>query len=81
MVGTGRRNSHTTALAPTANNAIIVGTSPTIEPENANVFVQQTRVGSFLVKNKFLQGILKQRGMDTSEIWKSITHTNTLQKN
>lgn len=72
MVGTGRRNSHLTAIAPTANNAIIVGTSPSIEPENGNAYVQQTRIGNFLVKNKFLEQILDNLGMNTEEVWLGI---------
>ena len=71
--GTGRRNSHLLAVAPTANNAIIIGTSPSIEPQPANVYLQKTRIGSFVVKNKFLKEHLAKLGLDTEETWKSIT--------
>lgn len=71
--GTGRRNSHLLAVAPTANNAIIIGTSPSIEPQPANVFLQKTRIGSFVVKNKFLEAHLERLGLNTEEVWKSIT--------
>jgi ribonucleoside-diphosphate reductase alpha chain len=70
--GTGRRNSHLLAIAPTANNATIVGTSASIEAENGNAYVQQTRIGNFLVKNKFLEPQLEKLGMNNAETWKSI---------
>ena len=52
-VGTGRRNSHLLAIAPNANSAIILDTSPSIEPWKSNAFTHRTRAGSFLSKNKF----------------------------
>lgn len=71
--GTGRRNSHLLAVAPTANNAIIIGTTPSIEPQPANVYVQKTRIGTFAVKNKFLEDYLESIGKNTDEVWNSIT--------
>ena len=73
MRGTGRRNSHLLALAPTANNAILVGTSPSIEPDNSNLFVHKTRVGSFLVKDKYLEIELDKIGLNTNIVWKKIS--------
>lgn len=70
--GSGRRNSHVMALAPTANNAIIVGTSPSIEPDNGNAYTHDTRVGMFLVKDKYLEEELVARGLNTDEVWLSI---------
>ena len=32
MIGSGRRNAHCLAIAPNANSSMIVGTSPSIEP-------------------------------------------------
>ncbi|KAA0573436.1 ribonucleoside-diphosphate reductase subunit alpha [Azospirillum sp. Sh1] len=72
MVGTGRRNSHLLSIAPTANNASIVGTSPGIDPWKANAFAHRTRVGTHLVKNRHLEARLEQLGRNTDEVWQDI---------
>lgn len=59
MTGTGRRNSHLLALAPNSNNSVILGTSPSIEPINGNAYNHSTRAGSHLVKNPYLERIMK----------------------
>jgi ribonucleoside-diphosphate reductase alpha chain len=64
MRGTGLRNSRRLALAPNSNNAIILGTSPSIEPLSSNAYTHSTRAGSFLVKNKYLDKILKEINKD-----------------
>jgi ribonucleoside-diphosphate reductase alpha chain len=57
--GTGRRFSHTQAIAPNASSSIIMGnTSPSIEPWRANAYRQDTLSGSFLNKNKYLDAII-----------------------
>ena len=72
-VGEQRRFSYTTAIAPTASISIIAGgTSPCIEPLNANIFTQKTLTGSFEVRNKYLTKLLKSIGKDTQEVWDSI---------
>lgn len=76
MEGTGRRNAYLLAVAPTANNAIIVGVSPSIEPDNANLYVQKTRIGSFVIKDKALESELDKLGMNTPDVWQSITVNN-----
>jgi ribonucleoside-diphosphate reductase alpha chain len=58
MLGTGRRNAHLLAVAPTANSSIIAGCSPSIEPWNANTYTHRTRLGSHIVKNKALDELL-----------------------
>jgi ribonucleoside-diphosphate reductase alpha chain len=73
MVGTGMRNAHLLAIAPNATSSIICGsTSPSIEPTRANVYSQKTMSGTFLMKNKYLQKILKEKGIDNDTTWKSI---------
>lgn len=72
-LGSPRRFSHLTAIAPNASSSIICGnTSPSIEPYAANAYTQKTLSGSSLVKNKFLERRLKELGMNTSDIWHSI---------
>lgn len=72
MVGTGRRNAHLLAIAPNANSSIICGCSPSIEPSKSNAFTHRTRAGSHLVKNKYLQKLLKSKDLDTDAVWRSI---------
>tara|TARA_R100000654_G_scaffold2122_7_gene7819 strand:+ start:6531 stop:8438 length:1908 start_codon:yes stop_codon:yes gene_type:complete len=73
MVGTGLRNSCLLAVAPNASSSIICGgTSPSIEPIRANVFTHKTLTGSFKVKNKYLELLLDQRGINNDKTWQSI---------
>jgi ribonucleoside-diphosphate reductase alpha chain len=73
MVGTGMRNAHLLAIAPNATSSIICGsTSPSIEPVRANVYSQKTMSGTFLMKNKYLQQLLKEKNIDNETTWKSI---------
>ena len=70
--GTGRRNSHLLAIAPNASSGVILSTSPSIEPLKANAYTHRTRAGSFLVKNKYLDKLLKQKGQSNDATWTSI---------
>ena len=73
LKGTGKRFSHMTAIAPNASSSIICGnTSPSIEPLRANAFTQKTLSGSFLIKNKYLEKLLEEKGKSTKDVWKSI---------
>lgn len=71
-VGSGKRNSHLLAIAPNASSGIILSTSPSIEPLKANAYTHRTRAGSFLVKNKYLDELLTERGENTDSTWTSI---------
>lgn len=71
-IGSGRRNAHLLAIAPNASSAIILGTSPSIEPNKANAYTHRTRAGSFLVKNKYLEKVLDQYGQNNESNWTSI---------
>lgn len=74
--GVRERFSHKMAIAPTASISIIAGNaSPGIEPIAANVFLQKTLSGSFVVRNRHLHKLLIEKGCDTDEIWSSITLT------
>lgn len=68
------RFSNKMAIAPTASISIIGGnSSPGIEPYAANVFVQKTLSGSFTVRNKHLDKLLTEKGMNNDDIWASIS--------
>ncbi len=72
--GIMERFSHKMAIAPTASISIIAGnSSPGIEPIAANVFLQKTLSGSFTVRNRHLQVLLAEKGMDNDDVWSSIT--------
>jgi ribonucleoside-diphosphate reductase alpha chain len=71
--GFGRRNTHLLAVAPTVSNSTISGGhSAGIEPVAANIFSQKSAKGTFIRKNRVLEELLKTKGKDTSEVWKSI---------
>jgi ribonucleoside-diphosphate reductase alpha chain len=74
--GSGHRNAHLLAIAPNASSSIICGgTSPSIEPYRANVYTHKTLSGSYQVKNKNLESLLKKKGLKAKEleqVWKDI---------
>lgn len=76
--GTGQRFSHMLAIAPNASSSIIMGnTSPSIEPFRANAYRQDTLSGSSLNKNRYLDGIIKEKCTNDSklnyqDVWSSI---------
>jgi ribonucleoside-diphosphate reductase alpha chain len=72
MVGTGFRNSRLFAIAPNANSADLLDTSPSIEPYFRNVFIKSTRAGNFQVKNRNLEKVLESYGLNTDDVWNSI---------
>jgi len=73
MVGSNRRNSCLLAVAPNASSSIICGeTTPSIEPQRANVFTHKTLTGSYQVRNKYLQVLLQEKGLDNERTWKDI---------
>ena len=81
MAGSNRRNSHLLAVAPNASSSIICGgTSPSIEPTRANVYTHKTLSGSYKVKNKYLEKLLRSKKMNTEEVWKDIAaHEGSVQ--
>jgi ribonucleoside-diphosphate reductase alpha chain len=72
-VGTGMRNTHLIAIAPTVSNSKLSGNvSPGIEPWAANVFTEQTAKGTFIRKNQELERILRRVGINNKETWDKI---------
>ena len=71
--GTGFRNTHLRAVAPTVSNSKLAGNvSPGIEPWAANVFTEQSAKGTFIRKNKELEKVLRKVGINTKETWDKI---------
>jgi ribonucleoside-diphosphate reductase alpha chain len=72
-IGTGMRNTHLRAIAPTVSNSKLSGNvSPGIEPWAANVFTEQTAKGTFIRKNPTLERALKKMKKNNRETWDKI---------
>mgnify|MGYP001044610478 CR=1 FL=1 len=72
-VGTGMRNTHLRAIAPTVSNSKLSGDiSPGIEPWAANVFTDQSAKGTFIRRNKSLEQALEDIGLNNDSIWDKI---------
>jgi len=72
-VGTGFRNTHLRAIAPTVSNSKLAGNvSPGIEPWAANVFTEQSAKGTFIRRNKELEKALRKVGINNKETWDKI---------
>lgn len=80
--GSGRRNTHLLAVAPTVSNSLISGgISQGIEPWAANIFSQDTAKGTFIRKNPELQQILAKLDKDTTDVWDKINNDGGSVKN
>ena len=72
-VGTGMRNTHLRAIAPTVSNSKLSGNvSPGIEPWAANIFTEQSAKGTFIRKNPTLEAVLEKNQINNKEIWEKI---------
>ncbi|MCA0903253.1 ribonucleoside-diphosphate reductase subunit alpha [Qipengyuania aquimaris] len=72
-MGAMERFSCKMAIAPTASISIICGgTSACIEPIPANIYTHKTLSGSFVVKNPYLEKLLKKKSKDSTAVWNSI---------
>lgn len=73
LKGYGRRNTTLNAVAPTTSSAFILGqVSQGIEPIWSNSYVKDIAKIKTTIKNPFLKALLKEKGMDTIDVWKSI---------
>ena len=71
--GTGMRNTHLRAIAPTVSNSKLSGNlSPGIEPWAANVFTEQSAKGTFIRKNPTLVKLLRKLKINNNETWDKI---------
>ena len=72
-IGTGFRNTHLRAIAPTVSNSKLSGNiSPGIEPWAANVFTDQSAKGTFIRKNPTLESVLTDNNLNNKKIWDQI---------
>ena len=72
-MGAMERFSCKMAIAPTASISIICGgTSACIEPIPANIYTHKTLSGSFVVKNPYLEKLLREKSKDSNNVWNSI---------
>ena len=75
--GTGMRNTHLLAVAPTVSNSVICGgISAGIEPLPANVYTFNGAKGTFIRKNKSLEAVLEAKGVNKEKWWKQILQDN-----
>jgi len=73
LKGYGRRNTTLMAIAPTTSSSAILGqTSPGIEPFYSNFYKVGLAKGNFMRKNKYLEKLLIEKGIDNEEVWRSI---------
>ena len=73
LKGYGRRNATLNAIAPTTSSAFILGqVSQGIEPIWSNIYVKDIAKIKTTVKNPFLIKLLKEKEMDTPEVWRDI---------
>ena len=71
--GTGMRNTHLLAVAPTVSNSVICGgISAGIEPLPANVYTFNGAKGTFIRKNKSLEELLESKGENKEKWWKQM---------
>ena len=71
--GTGMRNTHLRAIAPTVSNSKLSGNvSAGVEPWAANVFTEQSAKGTFIRKNPTLERVFKKIGINNKDTWDQI---------
>ena len=74
--GTGMRNTHVMAVAPTVSNSRINSCSAGIEPQPANVYVFNGAKGTFIVRNPELEKLLSSKGKNQDKVWDQILVDN-----
>ncbi len=79
--GIQRRFSHWMAIAPNASSSLIMrATSPSIEPMRANIYRQDTLSGAHIIKNRMLESVLEEYGLNKESVWTDIiNHDGSVQ--
>ena len=75
--GTGMRNTHLLAIAPTVSNSVITGgISAGIEPLPANIYTFNGAKGTFIRKNKVLEALLESKNENKDKWWDQMLKDN-----
>jgi ribonucleoside-diphosphate reductase alpha chain len=75
--GTGMRNTHLLAIAPTVSNSVITGgISAGIEQLQANIYTFNGAKGTFIRKNKVLENLLEEKGQNKDKYWDQMLRDN-----
>ena len=75
--GTGMRNTHLLAIAPTVSNSVITGgISAGIEPLPANIYTFNGAKGTFIRKNKVLEAMLESKNENKDKYWDQMLRDN-----
>lgn len=79
--GSGRRNTHCLAIAPTTASSVLCNAgSAGVEPIIGNYYAMSGAKGTFSRKNKYLEKLLDQKGKNNNETWASILkHDGSIQ--
>lgn len=73
LKGYGRRNCLLNAVAPNTSSAFILNQiSQGVEPLFSNYYIKDIAGGKHIIKNRYLQKLLAEKGQDTRATWKSI---------
>jgi len=73
-ISPSKRNVNVTSIAPTASISTLCNlASPGIDPRMSNIYIAKSNIGSFTIKNKYLEAHLEEIGQNTNKVWKSIT--------
>lgn len=73
LQGYGLRHTTTIAIAPTTSSSAILGqVSPGIEPFSSNYYKAGLAKGNFIRKNKYLEALLEEKGLNTEDTWRQI---------
>jgi ribonucleoside-diphosphate reductase alpha chain len=73
LKGYGKRNATLMAIAPTTSSSAILGqASPGIEPFSSNYYKVGLSKGNFMRQNKYLREVLRDKGIDNEDTWRSI---------
>lgn len=73
LKGYGRRNTTLNAIAPTTSSAFILGqVSQGVEPIWSNIYVKDIAKIKTTIRNPFLEKLLQEKGLNTSDVWRSI---------
>lgn len=67
------RNTTTMAIAPTTSSSAILGqVSAGIEPYSSNYYKAGLAKGNFMRKNKYLDALLTEKGINNEDTWRKI---------